>query len=236
MKPNFALSAGIVLLLSALSLHADQPTATETKLRETLKSTVLDLRNAQNDLAAAQAGFADDEQKIKDLAAQNDALTKQAASDKAAADTALDDLGKKNKELSDQLTAYKEALAKWEAGYKLAATAAKEKEDARAKLNSQNILLQRRVDDLAAKNRNLFQIGSEILTRYKKYSLGEALAAKEPFTGLERVKLENQIQDYGDKLLDQRDAGPSAGTTAPAAPGAPSSPPPAEKKQTKQSQ
>ena len=33
---------------------------------------------------------------------------------------------------------------------------------------------------------------------------GEALTAREPFVGVTRVKFENLIQDYQDKLADQK--------------------------------
>jgi hypothetical protein len=47
-------------------------------------------------------------------------------------------------------------------------------------------------------------LSNEILTRYEKFSLGEALAAREPFIGLTRVKLENLTQDYSDKISKQQ--------------------------------
>jgi hypothetical protein len=50
----------------------------------------------------------------------------------------------------------------------------------------------------------LFKTANEILTRYEKFALGEALLAKEPFTGIARVKLESQVQDYQDKIADER--------------------------------
>ncbi|HWB59850.1 MAG TPA: hypothetical protein VG733_10165 [Chthoniobacteraceae bacterium] len=193
-----------VALMMIPAVRADQPSAAETKLRETLKEMATELSNARNDLATAQATVADDDQKIKDLTADKEALTKQAMDDKDAAKQAIADLTKKNADLATQLAAYKDALAKWEAGYKLAAGVAKEKETERAKLNSEKILLQRQVDDLETKNMALFQMGSEILTRYEKFGLGEALAAKEPFVGTTRVKLENQVQDYQGKLLNQK--------------------------------
>jgi len=71
-------------------------------------------------------------------------------------------------------------------------------------LKLQNALLQRRVDDDETRNVALFQLGNDILTRYEKFSLGDALAAKEPFTQLTRVKLENLVQGYEDKLIAQK--------------------------------
>jgi hypothetical protein len=73
-----------------------------------------------------------------------------------------------------------------------------------AKLASQIILLQRQLDDAITKNLALFKLGNEILTRYEHFGLGDALSAKEPFTQLTKVKLENFVQEYQDKLSDQK--------------------------------
>jgi hypothetical protein len=67
----------------------------------------------------------------------------------------------------------------------------------------QAALLQRTVDDRELKNIALFKLGNEILTRYEKFGLGDAIGAKEPFVGISRVKLQFLVQDYKDKLLDQ---------------------------------
>jgi hypothetical protein len=61
----------------------------------------------------------------------------------------------------------------------------------------------------------LYKLGNEILTRYEKFGLGEALQAKEPFVGVSRVKLQALVQDYKDKLLDQAI---TSGEALPAAP------------------
>ena len=65
-------------------------------------------------------------------------------------------------------------------------------------------MLERRISNLEAKNITLIELSDEILTRYKEFSLGEALKAKEPFVGTTRVKLENFAQDYKYKIRDQR--------------------------------
>ena len=215
MTRNLALFAVTTLIagLSATALRADQPSPAEARLREMLKTTMLQLHTAQNDLATAQAAQAEDEQKIKDLTEQTKTLTKQAIADKDASDKTIADLNAKLAAQAAEISGYKDALAKWKAGYQFFATAAKAKEAERAKLASEGILLQRRVDDLETRNTNLFQIGNEILTRYEKFGLGQALAAKEPFVGVTRVKLENQVQGYQDKLLNQKNAPPAATPT-----------------------
>ncbi len=60
------------------------------------------------------------------------------------------------------------------------------------------------------KNVSLFNTANEILDRYESYALGKALGAREPFIGTTRVKIENQVQGYKDRILDQRIQAPTA--------------------------
>jgi chromosome segregation ATPase len=166
---------------------------TETKLREALRNTMLQLRSAQNERATLQAAQAESEQKVKTLTAQVDSLTKRAtAAEKTSADQQA------------QLSKFKEAIQNWETAYKQAIEVGNRKEEARAKLAREAISLQRQVVDQQSRNAAMFRTANEILTRYERFGLGEALAAKEPFVGITRVKLENLVQDYQDKLLDAR--------------------------------
>ena len=74
----------------------------------------------------------------------------------------------------------------------------------RAGLAEADIKLQRIVDEQRTKNAAMFKTGMEVLDRYEKFGLGQALVAKEPFVGITRAKFQTLVQDYGDKLEDQR--------------------------------
>jgi hypothetical protein len=50
----------------------------------------------------------------------------------------------------------------------------------------------------------MYQAGMEILDRYEKFGLGDAILAREPFTATQRVKFQNLVQDLSDKLTDAR--------------------------------
>ena len=66
----------LVPLLSA-SLHAaDKVDPAVQKMRETIRNSMIQLRDANAKLATAQAAVADDEEKIKGLQADLDALKK----------------------------------------------------------------------------------------------------------------------------------------------------------------
>jgi hypothetical protein len=65
-----------------------------------------------------------------------------------------------------------------------------------------------------AVNVKLLAVGHEILHLYETQSFQNLLARSyEPLLGLYRVKLENLMQDYDDKLLDSAIAAPATGTT-----------------------
>jgi chromosome segregation ATPase len=203
----------LVLLFQPSAVRADDAAqaTTESRLRDALRSTMQQLQDAQGQVATLQAAQAQSDKDNADLKAKVDALnaqiaalTKQNADDKAASDKAISDLKSQNADLTTQIAKLNDALAAWEKDDKQYVQLAKDKEAARAQLAVQVILLQRVVDDRETKNLALFNLGNEILTRYEKFSLGDALGAKEPFTGLARVKLQELVQDYKDKISDQR--------------------------------
>lgn len=214
MKTNSLLRAGLatfLLLIAAHVLRADDaaPSPTETRLREALRNTMLQLRDAQNQIVTAQTAQAQSDKQNADLKAQVDAqaaqiktLTDQSVADKAASDKTIEDLNSQVTDLTGQNGRLSDALKQWKDAYNQVAQLVTAKEAARAQLAAQAAALQRLVDDRESKNFALYQVGSEILTRYEQFSLGEAITAKEPFVGVSRVKLENLVQDYKNKLLD----------------------------------
>lgn len=240
-----------LVILNLLSLQADDSdVAIEGKLRQALRDTMGQLRDAQSQLAALQSAQAQSDKDKADLQAKVDALSAQlktvsdqAASDKASAGKAIADLKLGSEalvvHLVDALTTQINNLAKpsdpslaalhktidalkaqnpdqvqaldqfgadiqsWVAGYQEYVQLASRTEAERAKLAAQVLQLQRTVADRETKNLALFQLAGEILTRYAKAGVGDVLLDKEPFIGVSRVKLQNLVQDYTDKLRDQ---------------------------------
>jgi hypothetical protein len=60
------------------------------------------------------------------------------------------------------------------------------------------------VADRETKNIALVKVGQEILNRLERFGLGDAIKAKEPFIGAKRVQIQAMVQDYNDKILDQK--------------------------------
>ncbi len=181
------------------------------KLREQLRSVTLQLRTSQTDAANAQAAQATAEQKntaltakVADLEKRSATQIKQSSTDKVTADESIAKLNDKLTEREQRIVQYTEALEKWKLGYQKAAEVARTKEDARVKLAAEIVMNKRIIADRESKNITLFNTANEILNRYENYALGKAIGAREPFVGIARVKIENQVQGYKDQILDSR--------------------------------
>ena len=198
------IALGLILLLPKGLLAAAESNSPEMRMREQLRSTMLQLRDSQTQTATLQASQAESDQKNKALTVQVEALTKRLAADKDASDKSIADLKSKLENRDAKVAELGDSLEKWKTSQKQAAELAAAKESQRAKLAADVIGLQQHVADQQVRNLAMFKLGSEILVRYEKFGLGEALLAREPFTGISRVKLRTLVQDYQDKLVDQK--------------------------------
>ena len=203
-----------ILLIAAVlttALHAAEPADPSVKLREQLRGVLLQLRTAQTETANAQAAAANAEAANKELTAKTatlekrvETLTKEANTTKLFNEQSIATLEAKLAERGKRVVLLDEALEKWKDGYQKAAAVANDKEQQRATLAAEIIVLKRTIADRETKNIALFNTANEILDRYENYALGKALQAREPFIGTTRVKVENQVQGYKDRILDNR--------------------------------
>jgi len=204
----------------ALSMQAaDKVDPAQQKMREMVRNTMIQLRDANAKLATAQAAQADAEEKNKGLQSDLEALTKKSTAEKRAADQTIDDLKTKLAADDLQINHLTESLAKWKFGYAKLADYAKATEGKRAELASKIILLDRRIAEQQVKNAEMYRLGNEVLDRYAQFGLGTAISAREPFVGITKVKFQTLLQDYQNKLTDQTikssdPSTPDSGSTA----------------------
>lgn len=196
-----------LLFLSVASLSAQEDVAAvEAKLRESLRGAMLQLRNIEAERARLEAELGvlttQSERQIKDLNAKLEESLKSAAEEKTLADKQIAEQEKKLEAEKARTAAFAAALDKWKASYFQITEIARTKEAERARLLDKTMSLQNTVADRERRNLELYGIGKEILERYENFAFGKALLAREPFTGLAKVKLEEQVQDYKDKLTD----------------------------------
>ncbi|MFZ4599407.1 MAG: hypothetical protein ACOYNN_12245 [Terrimicrobiaceae bacterium] len=208
----------------ALPLHAaeEEVNPVEAKLREALRDVTLKLRDAQGQVATAQAAQIAAETKIKDLTAKNESLGKELVAERNVSANMISELTTKIEERGTLITGLQASIEKWKKSYQGATALAAKKESERAKFEARSIQLERIVNDQQVKNIEMFKAGLSTLDRYEKFGLGDALLAREPFIGTTRVKFQNVIQEQADKLADARilppaDAKPGASPTPDAA-------------------
>src|SRR5260370_20260910 len=175
----------LTCVFSSGLLHAaEQGHTVEDRLRGQLRSTMLHLRDAQNQLATLQSAQAEDEKQKKTLSDRVDELTKQSVADKDAATKTIADLNTKVTDQTSTINQMKDALEKWKEAYNKAVEVANTKEAQRAKFESQAIVLQRRGAKYGKKKLALFQLGEEVLNPYEKVWRRTAVTTPEPFLGI----------------------------------------------------
>lgn len=200
---SFQIIAAALLVAASSARAADKVDPAMQKMRDMVRNSMIQLRDANAKLATAQAAQAEAEDKVKELQGNLEELTKKSASERKTANETIDDLRTKlaNSELiNNHLT---ESLTKWKQGYAKLADYAKATEGKRAEFASKCILLERRIADQQVRNAEMYRLANEVLDRYAQFGLGTAISAREPFVGITKVKFQNLVQDYQNKLTDQ---------------------------------
>ncbi len=201
--------AGVLLaalLVIAATAHAVEETGggVETKLRDALRTTMLKLRDAQGQVAAAQAAQIAAEEKIQELTKKHEVLGKDLIAERKTAANTIAELNAKLEERSTVIIGLQAMLQKWKTSYSELTAFASKKEFERAELQAKAFRLERLVAHEQVKNLEMYQAGMATLDRYEKFGLGDAILAREPFVGTTKVKFQNLIQSLGDKLTDAR--------------------------------
>lgn len=81
---------------------------------------------------------------------------------------------------------------------------ARQDQSERERLSAAVALADANTAAVRAKNAEAIAVAKEILAAYERISFADVMARKEPFTGLERVRIERLEQDYGDRLYESR--------------------------------
>lgn len=208
-------AAFAVLLLTAAPAVLAQATL-ESKLRDQLKQTTLALREAQAlnaelkqkaDTAAAEAAAAKAAPAAPEVDPELSASRSALRSEQARAVALQGQLDEAKKQLAaaQTLATANAALLKQRDSELLQRST--ELKDAA----SRNALLDSR-------NAALVDIGSELVERYRRKTVWDAVRDREPLTGLHRVQFETLVQDYRNRVLDAAASTPCAAPASPPAP------------------
>lgn len=192
-------SIAILTFVFAVALHgADASAQSETdRLREALRTTTAQTRALEDQRTALQAKNAELERARTALKAEVDTA-------KAQVKQVERDYRQAVKEFNDRLEERNQTLEKWKEAYAEAATVARTKDSERAKFEAEATAYKASTKACTLKNQELVKVGRELLMRYEGVTFGDMVLASEPLLGLRRVQIQNLLQDYGDKVLNQK--------------------------------
>lgn len=191
------------ILLATSFAHAADEDPTE-KFRQALRDTMLKLRDTQNQLASAQAAQYAAETKAGDFERKSKKLAKELAEERNTSTNLVSALKKTIAERDATIANQTATLANWKKSHDQIGNLAIKRELQRRELEAKALALERKVQDQQFKNIEMYQAAMEVLDRYEKFGLGDAILAREPFTTAQRVKFQNLVQDFADQLTDAR--------------------------------
>ena len=197
------LQLGVAVSFWGVGFGADV-SPNEARLRESVKGLMVQLRTIQTERDTLDAAKNEHEQKAKDLGEKLAALTKASETERESSERMIASLRTKVAELEKENGGLKADLAQAVGVGNQTADRLKKRESEGVKLGERIVDLERKVSEGERKNLEMHRLAKEILERYEKFGLGTALTAREPFVGTTRVRLQNLVQDYSDKLSEQR--------------------------------
>jgi hypothetical protein len=205
-----------LLLLCSLAVGSVQASSDKkaNREREALRRAQMQLQQTQGQLATLEAdnaklGAERDLALKESKAAQSKVrkLNKSLAEEKQQAAQLLKDMEAHKQDFAASQTRLTDTEAKLAETAKTLAqtrqTLAQTEADKR-QLDGVKSRQEREIASCETKNLKLYQTGRDLMTRFEQKSCGEILAQKEPFTGLKRVEVENLLEEYRDKLDEQK--------------------------------
>ena len=201
--------SGLMLLMGLTvwpwhAAHADA--TTEAQLRAALQQATSQIATLEGQVANMQAEQAPDQAQIAALQAQVQTLKQQAGQGDTSAEIAAQKTVSERQvaALNEKLSAQQAELGKAVMAYNRAAMIANANAAANQQLAAQLRALHTRNDTCQTKNAALYRIGNQILDAFAHKDDLWGTIAKEPFIGIERVKLQNIVQKDQDKLDDNQ--------------------------------
>jgi len=186
----------ILLLLAAVVPAGAADADVETQLREGLRNTMLQLREAQTKTAEMEASMVQSQLETEKLKKELATLQAQLVEERNVSAN----LRTESDELRANSDLQRAKLEKWEADYRALIGQARKLQQALGESKGRNTQLERLVAEQQVKTTELRAVGDEILDRYSRHSLGTTFLAREPFVGINRAKLQTIVQDLETRL------------------------------------
>lgn len=191
-----------LLLIVALPAAAQaQRNEAEDRLRDMLRQTTIELRDAQSQNVELRAKL--DELNAK--RATSTEATPRTNVDAAVLRRAQSEAEQLRAALSDARRAIEERdqeMAQWKQAYGQAEELARTRDTDAKRLDEQQRTFAQRVDDCERDNAQLVDLAEEVLERYRNKGVWAAMRDAEPLTGIHRVQLETLAQKYHARIVD----------------------------------
>ncbi len=185
-----------LLLAAPLTTLRGQESDIETRLRETLRNTMLQLREAQARTAEMEAASVLSQQETERTKSQLSAMQDQLVAERNLNTNLRSEL----QQAADRAAAQQARIAKGESDYRKVVLEARKAQNSLGQARLRITELERLIAEQQVKNVELKTVADEILDRYTRHSLGTALLAREPFVGTNRAKLQTLLQDLETRI------------------------------------
>lgn len=195
--------ASLLAIPSAIFGQQEGPTV-EDQLRQALRDVTIQLRETQTEIGVVRAESDALKADLEALQKNYDKLVKDSAAEQAALQQNLSNITEQLEEQTAEAKRLADLLLKWQTAYEKMSTVAKAELARKESLATREQALVNEISQLKSDNRKLHALAVEILNRFEGFALGEAITAREPFTRIARVQLQEIIQNYGDEIEEVR--------------------------------
>jgi len=196
------------MLAFPLAAHAQENT--EDRMRDALRQSVTEMRAAQDQAAQAAADLQKAQAEKAALQAQLDAANAKLAAAPAIKPADLEALKTQLQAAQQARSSLQQLNSRLQANLESANTTAQAKDDQTHKAEAQLKTVQSSFSACKSANGKLIGVSEDVLHLYESQSFRSLLLKSyEPILGLAKVKLENIIQQYDDKIHDQDYLAPS---------------------------
>jgi chromosome segregation ATPase len=193
----FLLVVSIAGLTSAI---AEEAGAVEAQLRDALRNTMLQLREAQAKTAEMEAASVQAEMAAEKAKKETAAVQAQLVEERNNSANQATELRAAMAQVEDKAIALNAQVAKWEKDYRALTERTRKSEYELAKARGRNTVLERTVAEQQVKLTEMKNIADEILDRYAAHSFGRTMLAREPFISVNRASLQTIMQDLETRL------------------------------------
>jgi chromosome segregation ATPase len=209
-----ALTLTISLCLAGASFHAEASDKKAGREREALRRVQQQLVQAQGQIAVLEQekaklteGMGKAQAASKTAEGQSAILQREVKAGKQQQSSQANELALVKAELNTTA----QQLADTRKRLDETTMALKQADSDKSNLEAVKTRNEREISACESKNLALYGLGRNLMERFENKSCGEILAQSDPFTGIKKVETENLLEEYRDKLDDQKIIKPPGG-------------------------